>query len=199
MVRDNFRGDYLLFIDSDQSFPADAMARLIRWQRPMVGTIIVQRKFPHMPCVGYGSPEEGYCKLLRWPEGSLLDVDYVGMGFTLIAREVFEKLPDGNPFERIYSDYSKSLCSEDVSFCVRVKQAGFPIVVDSSITIGHIGKFEYTPQFFINNHQNFAIRCCAEEKMPRLGEAISPKVVDWVPGAKPKEEVEEIAEPQRAC
>lgn len=199
MVRDNFRGDYLLFIDADQTFPPDAMAKLIRWGKPMVGTIIVQRKFPNMPCAAYGNPEEGYCKLLRWPAGALLDVDYVGMGFTLIAREVFEKLPDGNPFQRIHSPFTNSLCSEDVSFCVRVKKAGFPILVDSSIPVGHIGRFEYTKEFFVNNHQSFAMRSCIEEKVPKLQEALEPRVVGWVPGAEPKKENEEVAEPQRAC
>lgn len=199
MVREHFRGDYVLFIDADQSFPPDAMAKLIRWQKPMVGTIIVQRKFPHFPCVGYGSLEEDYCKLMRWPAGALLDVDYVGMGFTLIAREVFEKLPEGNPFQRIPSPRTGNLCSEDVSFCIRVKQAGFPILVDSSIRIGHIGKFEFTPDFFITNHQASAIRILTEERAPKLMEAIEPRVAGWVPGAEPKKEEAEVAEPARAC
>lgn len=183
MVREYFHGDYLLFADADQVFPPTSLAKLIRWNQPIVGALIIQRVQPYMPCAAYGNPQDGYCKVFNWPENALIETDVVGMGLTLIKREVFEQIEDENPFDPIYVEEDKSLAAEDYSFCYRAQQAGFRILVDTSIPVGHIGRFTFYPEHFAKNHRMDVIKECSHR--PYFDKAINPTVaVDVEPGRK---------------
>lgn len=70
----------------------------------------------------------------------LIEVDYAGMGFTLIKKGVFEKikypwfrpLPFTIPINGI-----KDFAGDDVSFCQLAQEAGFKIFVDIGLRCGH--------------------------------------------------------------
>ena len=70
-------------------------------------------------------------------------VDYAGMGWMLIKKGVFEKIP--YPwFAGRYMQLSDTICdltSEDVSFCLAAKDAGFKVWVDPDIRVGHEKKY----------------------------------------------------------
>lgn len=63
-------------------------------------------------------------------EGGLLEVDIVGMGLTLIKREVFNKMP--GPW---YEDWESA--TQDVSFCMKARKLGFKVFCDMSVIMGH--------------------------------------------------------------
>lgn len=70
------------------------------------------------------------------------EVDFVGAGFLLVQREVFEKI-GGNWFDHL--EFNGDRLSEDYSFCKRVKDAGFPIWLDPSVRLGHVKVVTITP------------------------------------------------------
>jgi hypothetical protein len=82
------------------------------------------------------------------------EIDWAGCGFMLIKREVMETLAaasdkyyleDG----RLVSGLYASLCSngffqgEDLYWCQRAWIAGYRIVLDPTIRLGHVGQFVY--------------------------------------------------------
>jgi GT2 family glycosyltransferase len=77
--------------------------------------------------------------LLNKGEGeSLIEVAYTGMGFMLVKRGVFEKLeyPWFRPLEKKIGDMV-DFTMEDVAFCLRAREAGFKILIDPAVRVGH--------------------------------------------------------------
>jgi hypothetical protein len=77
--------------------------------------------------------------LLNKGEGeSLVEVAYTGMGFMLVKRGVFEKLeyPWFRPIEKKIGAMV-DFTMEDVAFCLRAKEAGFKVLVDPAVRVGH--------------------------------------------------------------
>lgn len=177
IVRKGFYGDYLLWIDADQVFPPDTLMRLVAHDKPIVGTLVSTKEPPHMVVTGIGDQEYGYMSILDWPENSLIEVDVTGFGCCLIKREVLEAFPEGNPFERIKIPAFDSKMGEDWSFCVRAKEMGFPIHVDTSIPVGHKGQYIYT----IGDYMLWKEHCIKNQKnMKYYKEALNPKMVSRI-------------------
>ena len=67
-------------------------------------------------------------------------VDYVGFGWVLIRKGVFENLqyPWSAPkLQTFESGAIQDMCGEDVSFCLDAKEKGFEIWCDPRIRVGH--------------------------------------------------------------
>jgi hypothetical protein len=71
-------------------------------------------------------------------------VVYSGMGFMAIRKEVFDKIKypyfDSEVITITAEDGKviRDICSEDVSFCKKITQAGYQIMVNTDIRVGHI-------------------------------------------------------------
>lgn len=143
-IQKGFYGKWLFFLDSDQVVPEDTLMRLIEHDVPICGTLVVGKVPPHLVVTAQGTKEEGMRPLLDWPANALIEVDATGFGCCVIRRDVFETFPDYNPFLKIFCPTLKDSFGEDWSFCIRAKEHGFPIHVDTSIVTGHIGKYVYT-------------------------------------------------------
>jgi hypothetical protein len=71
-------------------------------------------------------------------------VVYSGMGFMAIRKEVFDKIKYpyfDSEIITILADDGKvirDICSEDVSFCKKITNAGYQIMVNTDIRVGHI-------------------------------------------------------------
>jgi hypothetical protein len=68
----------------------------------------------------------------------LLEVDWLGLGFALVRTEVFAKIeyPWFNS-ELIVIDDLRDTTSEDVGWCRKVKAAGYRIMLDPAVKVGH--------------------------------------------------------------
>ena len=68
----------------------------------------------------------------------LLEVDWLGLGFALVRTEVFTKIeyPWFNS-ELIVIDDLRDTTSEDVGWCRKVNRAGYKILLDPSVKVGH--------------------------------------------------------------
>ncbi len=148
--------DELMWIDSDTSFEASAVDRLRSHGLPLVGGVYAKKgvqdfALEHLPTTeSFGVGDAG----------GLYDVAAVGFGFVLVRRTVFEavrqhySLPlcDPGPAQCIpyflpmvvaTSSGQFRYLSEDFAFCERARQAGHRIVVDSTIRLGHVGRYTY--------------------------------------------------------
>jgi hypothetical protein len=124
--------DYLLWVDSDQTFPADTFFRLAAHDLPFVGCNIAmrgEREAPQSSCFNISSNDQGLVRI-EPKEIGLEAVDVIGMGICLVKRTVFEAV--ARPWFRPF-DYG-----EDGYFCLQAKKAGFIPHVDHSLKVGHI-------------------------------------------------------------
>ncbi len=64
---------------------------------------------------------------------------YSGMGFMIVRKGVFESLsyPWFMPFAYVGQGGAQILAGDDASFCMKAQEAGFDILVDPKVIIGH--------------------------------------------------------------
>jgi hypothetical protein len=131
---------HLIFIDSDMSFERDAIIRLLRRDKDIVGVHYNQRKNP--PTTTVIMDTDTKLKLKEEHPDGFLTCDGVATGFMMIKLNVFKKLE--HPWFFWESDENGDISvSEDYWFCRKAKEAGFDIWVDLSIPIKHIGDHLY--------------------------------------------------------
>lgn len=151
--------DEIMWIDSDIVFEADDVARLRSHELPFVAGVYAKRGTGGLAC-----HLEALAIELRVGEGGgLVPVRYVGMGFVLARRQVFDDVATTFALPRCNTAFSAPVVpyflpmviedartaggywylGEDYAFCERARRAGHAIVVDTTIRLGHIGSYVY--------------------------------------------------------
>jgi hypothetical protein len=147
-----------MWIDSDTSFHPDDVDRLRSYGQSFVAGLYPCKGPKRM--AGKLLPDAG--KVMLGEGGSIIEMEYVGMGFTLVYRSVYESVArdlyecsGGYDGEKVvpyflpmlkYMDDETPSCylSEDYSFCARARNAGYSIMADTALKLGHVGKKVYT-------------------------------------------------------
>jgi hypothetical protein len=134
----SINADKILFIDSDQTFPADGLIRLLNHCLPIVGATCLTRRPPHeFTARGFDGRRMDFTK-----KQGLFEVASNGMPFCLIDAAVFKSLPE--PWFNAEFD-GIAWVSEDEYFCAEARKAGFKIWVDADLSkqVGHLGVKEF--------------------------------------------------------
>lgn len=135
---------HILYIDSDQTFPPDALFRLLNHDLDIVGATSVTRQYP----VEFTARNSDGKRVNVMGKTGLIKVQSNGFPFMLIKRRVFDEI--GFPwFESKYNRGPGDTLfyrSEDETFCQRANRAGFTVFVDADLSkqVGHIGMKEFT-------------------------------------------------------
>ena len=155
--------DYMLMIDADMGFPPEMIADMILLDEPLVGAIYAQRR---LPLSWAGSGDGGPTTERR---GNFMRVEGVGMGCTLIRRDLaktmMEKMPELNDtridlhpaagimksagVNRLFRAFEKmdlkerGVISEDLSFCIRWNRLGGQCWAAIGYRISHVGPYDY--------------------------------------------------------
>jgi hypothetical protein len=152
-MRDGFEETF--WIDADMRFDPDFVDVIRAHDLPMCAGLYVTKK--NMRCIGKFGPNVR--QVTFGVGGGLYDMTYVGMGFTHIRKCVYEEIGKDLPecggcdgatmvpyFQPVIVHEQGTECylSEDYSLCHRAAQAGFKIMSDTRLKIGHIGKKSYT-------------------------------------------------------
>jgi hypothetical protein len=145
--------DWMLWIDSDMRFPCDAVDRMIGHGQPIIAANYSTRRLPLRPVAALDPAGKTYHHTTRGSQKLEL-VAHVGMGFMLTRRDVFETLPKPWFLMRVGDDIPGGLEGEDVYFCRKAAEFGFPTFVDDMVSqqVRHIGAFEYSCE-----HANIAM------------------------------------------
>jgi len=146
-------GDWIMFIDSDMTFPPDAITKMIQNIQDKnvdICTAVCYRKVPNFePCIfkkATGNNPQ-YKFIGDWPRDRLFEIDACGSAFVIIKRSVLEAIKE--PWYS-YSDF----LSEDLNLCRKAKDYGFRIWCDPSIPIGHVKGFPYGDMVYRMNEEN---------------------------------------------
>ncbi len=124
--------DYLLWLDSDQTFTPDALVRLMIHDKPIVGGNYPDR-IEESP-----TAYEGQNRPLPRRTG-LEQVAAVGFGFVLMKTAILRQVP--HPwFAHEVAPNGELRCSEDFHFCNQARSVGIPVFVDHDLVIGHVAE-----------------------------------------------------------
>lgn len=158
---------HLLFIDADMGFDPDMVLDMILFDEPIVGSIYRQRRDP----VSWAGSGTGQPVTER--RGNFMRVEGVGMGCTLIRRDVVTKMleqmpelvdtrlhlhPAGETLKqagtsRLIRAFEKldlpdrGIVSEDLSFCIRWNQCGGQVWAAVGYRISHVGPHDYNGRY----------------------------------------------------
>ena len=129
---------HLLFVDTDMEFPIDSLSRLLKREKKIIG---VPTNIKQLPLVSTAKKRaEGFD---IWEnEGDLIKCASVGTGFMLIDLSVFKELSKPYFFYS-HLENGKLDYGEDAYFCRKAREAGFPIYLDTTLKVGHIGDYIY--------------------------------------------------------
>ena len=135
---------HLLFIDSDQVFPADTFERLWMWQKKVVACNIATKSAPAQPTARGFDRKPIYT---REGQQGLEKVWRVGTGVMLIDCSIFSSIdPHKVPlFTQVWQKEQGAYSGEDWGFCEWLERCRIPIYVDHGLSweVGHVGPVVY--------------------------------------------------------
>ncbi|HEY3485068.1 MAG TPA: hypothetical protein VGK49_06765 [Ilumatobacteraceae bacterium] len=153
--------EWMLFVDSDMGWDADALDRLFdsadAKQRPIVGGLCFgyspvetgaaeangpfRYPFPTLYWFNETDTDIGFQIMWNYRAGALNVVKATGAAFLLIHRSALEKMFEKHGatwWSRIKHPKAQSMWGEDTSFCARAGLCEIPIFVDTRVRTSHL-------------------------------------------------------------
>lgn len=145
--------DYVMWFDSDMTFPADTLQRMLQHMREgkeIVSGLYFRRVSPFTPVafreiiIG-DTPESCSWKDFNdYPKGKIFEAAGIGFGCAMTKTEVL--LDVAMNYQTMFTPLMGF--GEDLSFCHRAAQLGHKIWIDPTIKCGHIGHMTVTEAVF---------------------------------------------------
>lgn len=132
---------HILWVDTDSvcESPTDpnvALNQLYQCNVPIVSGLYRAKQkqgFNYAAWVDAKLPNQlGFTPIQSYT-GNFFQVDTIGMGFCLVKREVYEKLP------KPWYPWPTPSPSEDFNFCIAAKKQGYSINIFANVKISHVG------------------------------------------------------------
>ena len=158
----NTEFEYLFFLDSDVGFEADDVLKLLNHNKEMVCGAYPMKTIPLKWNFTITEPKQR--------EGDLVAIDKIGIGFSLIHRNVFIRIakqypelkyiptnestthnPTEQEFNNSYHYFHEMrqgniYLPEDLSFFTRARSVGIQAWMDTSINLCHVGSHVFQEQ-----------------------------------------------------
>lgn len=142
--------DYVLWLDSDMTFPVDTIARLkasLDAGADIASGIYFRRSYPYTPVLFKSldfdnKASEGYDDYPT--DGKPFEIAGCGFGCVLMKTDVIRNV--ATEFGAPFTPYNGA--GEDLSFCWRALQTGAKIVCDPAVKCGHYGHLIINEQFY---------------------------------------------------
>lgn len=140
--------DYLLFLDSDHSFPADLLHRLLAHDKQIVAANCVTKQIPAQTTARYRDADPKGAPVYTDNKVGLERVWRVGTGVMLIRKDVIQAIPN-SAWAMKYLPEADTFQGEDWTFCQACQEKNIPIFVDHDLSreVGHIGNFTFTHDY----------------------------------------------------
>jgi len=145
---------YLLWLDADHVFPADALLRLLEHRLDVVGCNYPRRAAPTGPVAARlddaGKWQHVWTTAALAKAGAVEEVALVGLGLCLIDMNILHRVKahvekgvgwaQWAPFDRKLLPGTNARMGEDASFFAELREAGIAIHVDHGLSwqVGHI-------------------------------------------------------------
>ena len=143
--------DGILFIDADQQWPREAVLSLIDAHADVIGCPVRKKSEKEDYNVKALDGEVLFCR------DNLVEVEAVGTGFLLVSRKALRHVweasapyeHNGQEFRMVFHTSMRDgqLVGEDTTFCLKLRQHGYPVYILPQYTITHNGMKQYTGDF----------------------------------------------------
>jgi len=117
-------------VDDDMVFTVEDVRNLLNTEGDIVSGLAVTRSEYPKPVV-FDRTDKGF-EYMKVVPNDVSEVDGTTLAFTKIRMSVFDKI--GTSFQ------FRPNMGEDLDFCARAKDAGFKIVINPKVRIGHIAQ-----------------------------------------------------------
>lgn len=161
--------DYLLHLQQDMIMPEGLLDRVGEYTDPVVGIHYFGRVMQHQQAVAGTVTDDGFERLSDEEAERMLDhpglypVGAVGLGCTAIRRDVFEQWnPDLYPWFQVPNANNLGW-GEDVWFCYKAREQGWPVLLDTTLVAGHLGTWR-------SNADTFRARLAHDRRLAALQE-----------------------------
>jgi len=143
------KADGVVWVDDDVLLPADAISRLLTYEKDFVTGIVFQKAGDYNPLIAKWTKNEdghyGYAWFSEFPENALIKADGCGFGVcytsTALLEAVEKRFKDEDWFDQFppgaFGTSGEIAMSEDFSFCKRAELAGFQLYADTGLLCGH--------------------------------------------------------------
>jgi GT2 family glycosyltransferase len=136
----NYKGDWVWFIGDDHVFNPDLIIRLLEHEVDVVVPLCLKRTPPYDPVVYGRQNMKGEYVGADLPETGLTEIYAAGSAGMLVRREVFEAIDD--PWFESHGGLN-----EDLTFCAKIRAAGFKIWCDVDTLLGHMANHTVWPAY----------------------------------------------------
>ena len=153
--------DRVLFLDTDQVYPANYYTQMLEHKEPLVSALNVTRYYPFDLCAFKVTGEDKdkdelgqevvIPRIEAMSEREILNVDsecftcdITGTGALMIDPQILDRISKPY-FKDIYNNYGKRLLCDDFYFSYKTFKVGIKPVIDTAITPGHIAKIMVKP------------------------------------------------------
>lgn len=136
--------NYILWIDSDITFPSTLALRLLAHNENIVAANYVTRQIPHKS-VAFPKFEEWNNTLNFEDSEQLTNVDAIGLGCFMMKTNIFKEIK--SPwFEFVWSENYDTFYGEDILLCKKLIDLGYKIKVDNMISkeLRHLGTYAFS-------------------------------------------------------
>jgi GT2 family glycosyltransferase len=147
-IAENFKGDWVLMLDTDHLFEPDVLVRLKhaadQLKADVVSAVYVQKSAPFRPTLfNFDEKTEKLSFVAAWDREAqgVLNVNCAGAGTLFIRRKVFDAIYASGelPFTMFPPSSAHPFgLGEDFSFFLRLKRLGIPVYAVPQIESFHI-------------------------------------------------------------
>ena len=142
--------DYYLAVDGDIVFTPGNVRQLLAHNLDIVGGAYLSRPIPEGFTAGNFFDDTrvvSHGKFLHKSSTGLQEVDWIGMGFTLIKRGVFRRMFYPWWRERVETMTVDGIAyaansGDDVGFCIGAREAGYKIYCDCDCAVEHLTEYK---------------------------------------------------------
>lgn len=157
--------DWLLFLDDDMVFPADAARALLAHKLPAVAANYLKKRADVMRWTAHD--ENGRMIESHIATEPLTPAAWCGMGLMLLRMDAVKTLPfplfsmDGK------TDGSRHYDGEDMRFCRLLSESHTPVMIDNELSrrVGHVGEFVYSADSMARRAMDASLPADQKEKV----------------------------------
>ncbi len=138
---------HIFFIDHDMKFEPNVLAKLLSYDKDIIGALYNYRYLPLTPMLKYFTEDRKWTgelekSAIKKIPNELFEVAAVAGGMMLIKMSVFDKLK--KPYFGMEQDQDGNrVMTEDCSFFLKAQEVGYKVWCEPSLNIKHVGTYLY--------------------------------------------------------
>jgi len=140
--------DYILFVDSDSEFGADALDKMLKLDKDIVGLIYARTSEPYEPNISELVKKDGRTAIMvpkQFSRKRPFKVFSIGTGTMLIKVSVLKALADKLEEEWFrFTRVEGVKAGEDTYFCYQAGKEGFEVWADPTIETKHWDNYGFS-------------------------------------------------------